>query len=50
MMFDHAEYAVRRELAREMTSCDEAMFYLRECGLTRLDGDSDGVPCESICR
>ncbi len=35
---------------REMTSCDEAMFYLRECGLTRLDGDSDGVPCESICR
>jgi endonuclease YncB( thermonuclease family) len=33
---------------REMTSCDEAMFYLRECGLTRLDGDSDGVPCESI--
>ncbi len=35
---------------REMTSCDEAIFYLRECGLTRLDGDSDGVPCESICR
>ena len=28
MMFDHAEYAVRRELAREMTSCDEAMFYV----------------------
>ena len=35
---------------REMTSCEEARFYLNECQLTRLDGDSDGIPCESICR
>lgn len=35
---------------REMTSCDEAYFHLRQCGLTRLDGDGDGVPCEDICR
>ena len=34
----------------EMTSCEEAKFYLRNCDLTRLDGDKDGVPCESICR
>jgi endonuclease YncB( thermonuclease family) len=34
----------------EMVSCDEARFYLRSCGLTRLDGDGDGVPCEAICR
>ena len=34
----------------EMTSCEEARFHLRECGLRRLDGDRDGVPCESICR
>lgn len=33
----------------EMTSCDEAYYYLNTCGLTRLDGDSDGVPCETIC-
>ncbi len=39
-----------KRYCREMSSCEEAMFYLRECGLTRLDGDSDGVPCESICR
>ena len=39
-----------KRYCREMTSCDEAMFYLRECGLTWLDGDSDGVPCEAICR
>lgn len=33
----------------EMASCAEARFYLRECGLTHLDGDSDGVPCEDVC-
>ena len=35
---------------REMVSCDEARFHLRQCGLTRLDGDGDGVPCEALCR
>ena len=39
-----------KRYCREMTSCDEAMFYHEECGLTRLDGDKDGVPCEAICR
>ncbi len=34
----------------EMGSCAEARFYLEECGLNRLDGDGDGVPCESLCR
>ena len=33
----------------EMNSCDEAQFYYRQCGVSRLDGDSDGTPCESIC-
>lgn len=33
-----------------MSSCAEARFYLQQCGLTRLDRDGDGVPCESICR
>ncbi|MFB9061263.1 MULTISPECIES: excalibur calcium-binding domain-containing protein [Sphingobium] len=32
-----------------MDSCSEAYHYLNECGLSRLDGDGDGVPCESIC-
>ena len=26
----------------EMTSCEEACFYLEQCGLTRLDEDNDG--------
>lgn len=39
-----------KRYCREMTSCAEARFYLTQCGLTRLDGDGDGIPCESICR
>jgi deoxyribonuclease-1 len=34
----------------QMHSCDEARFYLTQCGVTRLDGDGDGVPCASLCR
>ncbi len=31
----------------EMTSCEEAQFYLGNCPGTKMDGDSDGIPCES---
>ncbi len=33
----------------EMTTCEEAKYYLNSCGLSRLDGDKDGTPCESVC-
>jgi hypothetical protein len=39
-----------RTYCREMASCAEARAYLEQCGLKRLDGDGDGVPCESLCR
>lgn len=39
-----------KRYCREMVSCEEATFYLQECGLSRLDGDSDGIPCESISK
>lgn len=39
-----------RTRCREMTSCAEARFHLESCGLTGIDGDGDGVPCESLCR
>jgi cold shock CspA family protein len=31
----------------QMTSYDEAIFYLRNCPDTKMDGDGDGEPCES---
>ena len=34
----------------QMSSCEEATFYLMQCGVKRLDGDGDGVPCASLCR
>lgn len=30
----------------EMTSYDEAVFYLQNCPGTKMDGDGDGEPCE----
>ncbi len=33
----------------QMTSCDEAKRALA-AGMTHLDGDGDGVPCEKLCR
>lgn len=31
----------------QMTSCEEATFYLNNCPGTEVDGDGDRVPCES---
>ena len=39
-----------KTVCREMSSCEEARFFLVRCGLARLDGDGDGVPCERLCR
>jgi hypothetical protein len=33
----------------DLRSCDDAYFYLRQCGLHRLDADGDGMPCEKLC-
>jgi cold shock CspA family protein len=30
-----------------MTSCAEATYFIRNCPNTEMDGDGDGVPCES---
>jgi len=39
-----------KRYCREMTSCEEAKFYLDQCGVGSLDGNKDGVPCETLCR
>ena len=39
-----------KQYCKEMTSCEEAKLYLTQCGISRLDGDGDGIPCEKLCR
>lgn len=39
-----------KRTCKQMTSCEEATFYLRQCGARSLDRNGDGVPCESLCR
>jgi hypothetical protein len=31
----------------QMTSCAEATYFIQHCPNTTMDGDDDGVPCES---
>jgi hypothetical protein len=36
-----------RTYCSQMTSCAEAKYFLRHCPNVKMDGDHDGVPCES---
>ncbi len=36
-----------RKYCSQMTSCAEANSFLQNCPNTEMDGDSDGIPCES---
>lgn len=33
----------------EMSSCDEVRHYFAVCGVAKLDGDKDNIPCEKLC-
>ena len=35
-----------RQHCSQMSSYDEALFFLRNCPNTKMDGDRDGIPCE----
>ncbi|MGZ4971308.1 MAG: excalibur calcium-binding domain-containing protein [Limisphaerales bacterium] len=39
-----------KKVCRQMTSCEEARFYLQHCGVSSLDGNHDGIPCSNLCR
>lgn len=39
-----------KRYCKQMRSCEEAYYFLKQCGLSRLDRDGDGVPCEALCR
>lgn len=36
-----------REYCSQMSSCAEATFFSQNCLNTKMDGDGDGIPCES---
>lgn len=38
-----------KRYCRQMSSCAEANYYLQVCGVSSLDGNSDGEPCEMLC-
>ena len=38
-----------KKYCTQMASCSEAKYYYSNCGLKKLDGDDDGVPCEKLC-
>jgi hypothetical protein len=35
-----------RTRCSQMTSCEEAIYFVRHCPNTEMDGDADGIPCE----
>jgi hypothetical protein len=35
-----------RVYCSQMTSCEEATWFLQNCPGTKMDGEGDGVPCE----
>ena len=35
-----------RSYCSQMTSCEEATYFLRNCPGVKMDGNDDGVPCE----
>lgn len=35
-----------RKYCSQMTSCEEATYFVRHCPNTKMDGNNDGVPCE----
>lgn len=39
-----------KKYCTQMSSCEEAKIFLAKCGLSGLDRNNDGVPCESLCR
>ena len=36
-----------RTYCSQMTSCAEAKYFLEHCPDVKMDGDHDGIPCES---
>lgn len=44
-----ADPSCEKKRCSQMVSCEEARDYFSRCGTKTLDGDNDGMPCESLC-
>lgn len=42
-------FTCSKRTCSQMDSCEEARFHLTQCGVSSLDRDKDGIPCESLC-
>lgn len=45
---EHEEFQCQpsKSSCSQMTSCAEAFFHQERCGVSEMDGDRDGIPCE----
>lgn len=39
-----------KRYCKQMTSCEEAMYFHQQCGMSGLDRDGDDRPCENVCK
>jgi endonuclease YncB( thermonuclease family) len=39
----------KKRRCSQMSSCEEAKYYLNVCGIKTLDRNHDGVPCDKLC-
>jgi hypothetical protein len=40
-----------RQYCSQMSSCAEATYFIQHCPDPKMDGDSDGIPCErQLCQ
>lgn len=44
------EYSCAKKTCSQISSCSEAMYLLNDCGMSALDRDKDGIPCETLCK
>ncbi len=47
---EFSNYSCRgKHYCKNISSCAEACYYLKQCGHGQLDRDKDGIPCENVC-
>jgi micrococcal nuclease len=45
----NSQFSCAKKNCSQIKTCEEAYYLLNQCGLGKLDGDKDGIPCETLC-